>query len=98
VEEYLSAYKERIMEILPGSFFTSFWFLTIDSVYFPTKSYQDKIDDLKVNIFLLRKKWSSRLLVGTRKSLREQDYSSRSYPEKNKFKGRSMRIPEARRI
>jgi hypothetical protein len=48
VSSYLSAYKGRIMEILPGSFFTSFWFLTIDSVYFPAKCYQDKIEDLKV--------------------------------------------------
>lgn len=44
VDSYLSSYKEKVMNVLPGSFFTCFWFLTIDSVYFPTKSYHDKIE------------------------------------------------------
>ena len=44
----MSTYKQRVMEVLPLSFFTSFWFLTRDSVYFPAKSYSEKIDDVKV--------------------------------------------------
>jgi len=35
--------------MLPPHFFTAFWFLTIDSIYFPAKSYSEKIEELKVN-------------------------------------------------
>jgi hypothetical protein len=46
------------LEYLPIPFFTAFWFLTLDSVYFPAKSYTEKIDDLKVSSPLFRKKSS----------------------------------------
>jgi hypothetical protein len=39
VEAYLNVYKVRVLELLPPAFFTAFWLLTIDSVYFPAKSY-----------------------------------------------------------
>lgn len=48
VEAYLDVFKGRVLEHIPPAFFTTFWFLTIDSVYFPAKSYAEKIDDIKV--------------------------------------------------
>lgn len=47
-----------MLEYIPINFFTAFWFLTLDSVYFPAKSYAEKIDDLKVVLSLYRKSWS----------------------------------------
>lgn len=55
MKAYLQLYKARVLELLPPSFFTAFWFLTIDSVYFPAKSYSEKLEDIKVAQTILRK-------------------------------------------
>ncbi len=36
--------------------FTAFWFLTLDSIYFPDKLYSEKIEDLRVIFYPFRKK------------------------------------------
>jgi hypothetical protein len=56
VEAYLNVFKARVFELIPPAFFTTFWFLTIDSVYFPAKSYNEKIEDLKVLLLPFRKR------------------------------------------
>lgn len=71
MESYLGLYTERVLEFLPPAFFTTFWFLTIDSVYFPAKSYAEKIEDVKVRPRVFRK-GSSKLVPAatTRKGTR----------------------------
>ena len=41
-------------------FFVTFWMLTLDSIYFPTKMYADKIEELKVNVDLCRKQLNNK--------------------------------------
>lgn len=45
---YLNENLSKVQNIMPKSFFTAFWFLTPDSIYFPEKLYADKIEELKV--------------------------------------------------
>lgn len=48
ITKYLANYKTRYEELLPIEFYTAFWFLTLDSIYFPAKLYSEKIDELRV--------------------------------------------------
>ena len=51
----LSHYKARVLDVLPPSLFTSFWFLTLDSLYFPARHYQERIEEIRVPSNLLRR-------------------------------------------
>lgn len=48
LKNYLSQNYHRVQTMMTKSFFTTFWMLTLDSIYFPQKLYADKLEELKV--------------------------------------------------
>ena len=47
-KEFLNANYPSILQCMSKKFLTTFWMLTLDSIYFPSKVYSEKIDELKV--------------------------------------------------
>ena len=56
LKKYLSVNYKKVEKMLPKSFFTTFWMLTLDSIYFPQKIYTDKIEDIKVKFAFMVEK------------------------------------------
>ena len=48
VKSHFMELREVLNQLMPIGFFTCFWFLTLDSVYFPKELYAEKIVDLGV--------------------------------------------------
>ena len=47
--EYLNSYKEKFIKYIPDTLFCAFWYLSLDCIYYPAKSYEEKLEELKVN-------------------------------------------------
>lgn len=56
LRKYLTENFEKVDKMFSKNFLTTFWMLTLDSIYFPSKIYSDKIDDLKVHFLSLCRK------------------------------------------
>jgi hypothetical protein len=85
MDNYLNNYKQRVFELLPAPFFISFWFLTLDSVYFPAKSYAEKIDDIrkKMEQYASRRneKEVERAKVALERITKEEEHQRKKYEE-----------------
>ena len=86
----LSRYKSRVLEAIPGSLLTSFWFLTLDSVYFPAKSYEEKIEEIKVTTVLLRRKWN--LAEETKETLKNSKLNWKNSQKSRNFNAGNSKV------
>ena len=72
-------------------FFVTFWMLTLDSIYFPTKLYADKIEELKVSVHRYRKQLSRTCPVKgikIRENWKKQKLCTKGLPKSRSSKGK----------
>jgi hypothetical protein len=56
LKSYLNENYSKMSSVISNEFFTTFWMLTLDSIYFPSKLYLEKIEEVKVIPTLIHRK------------------------------------------